>query len=60
MGNEDFLEHARDCFRQAAEGTNLDNMRLLVDLGLEFLRLAQRDATVSGKAPCDDPQSRPH
>jgi hypothetical protein len=50
MSNQDFFEHARECFRQAAEGTNPNNMRLLVELGLEYLRLALGDPAVSEAA----------
>jgi hypothetical protein len=50
MSNKDFFEHARECFRQAAEGTNPDNIRLLVELGLEYLRLAHGDPTVTRTA----------
>jgi hypothetical protein len=60
MSNEDFLNHARECFRQAAEGTNPNNMRLLVELGLEYLRLAQRAAAVTGGSPDDDADPRMH
>jgi hypothetical protein len=60
MHDKDFLENARDCFRQAAEATNPDNMRLLVELGLEYLRIASREATVSAVAPGDDARLRFH
>jgi hypothetical protein len=38
-----FLENARECFRQAAEAANAANMKLLVELGLEYLRMADED-----------------
>jgi hypothetical protein len=43
MYDEEFVERARECFRQAAEDTGPGDLRLLIELGLEFLRLAQRD-----------------
>jgi hypothetical protein len=45
MYDEEFMERARECFRQAAEDTAPGDLRLLIELGLEFLRLAQRDET---------------
>jgi hypothetical protein len=60
MSNDDFLKHARECFRQAAQGTSPNNMRLLVELGLEYLRLAQRHAAVTERTPDDDTGSLPH
>ncbi len=38
--SKDLLENARECFRQAAEAPNPKNMKLLVELGLEYLRIA--------------------
>jgi len=60
MRNRDFLEHARECFRQAAEGSNPNNMRLLVELGLEYLRLALGDPTMAGGPSVDETPFRLH
>lgn len=38
-----FVENARECFRQAADAANPANMKLLVELGLEYLRMAEED-----------------
>jgi hypothetical protein len=38
-----WLENARQCFRQAAETADSTNMRLLVELGLEYIRMAGPD-----------------
>ena len=38
-----FLENARECFRQAADAANAPNMKLLVELGLEYLRMADEN-----------------
>ncbi len=58
MRSKDFLEHARECFRQAAEGRNPNNMRLLVELGLEYLRLAGGDPTMTGGRSVDEARFR--
>lgn len=60
MRNKDFLDHARECFRQAAEGRNPNNMRLLVELGLEYLRLALGDPTMTGGTAVDESPFRLH
>jgi hypothetical protein len=39
------LENARECFRQAADAANAGNMKLLVELGLEYLRMADEGET---------------
>jgi hypothetical protein len=38
-----WLENARECFRQAADAADATNMRLLVELGLEYIRMAGPD-----------------
>jgi hypothetical protein len=38
-----WLENARECFRQAADVPDPANMRLLVELGLEYIRMAGPD-----------------
>jgi hypothetical protein len=43
MYDEEFIERARECFRQAAEDSTPGDLRMLIELGLEFLRLAQCD-----------------
>lgn len=60
VDHKNFLAQARECFRQAAEGTNPSHMRLLAELGLEYLGIASRDAAVTGDAPGDDARSRFH
>jgi hypothetical protein len=60
MRNKDFLEQARECFRQAADGRNPDNMRLLVELGLEYLRLALGDPTMTAGTSVDESPFRLH
>jgi len=47
MRNQDFMEHARECFRQAAADGNPGNMRLLAEFGLEYLRLAVAGRVIS-------------
>jgi hypothetical protein len=42
--SKDLLDNARECFRQAAAAANASNMKLLVELGLEYMRMAQGDA----------------
>jgi hypothetical protein len=47
MGDESvLLDHARRYFTQAGQSGDVKKMRMLVELGLEFLRLAQ-----NGQAP---------
>jgi hypothetical protein len=42
MGDESvLLDHARRYFTQAGQSGDIKKMRMLVELGLEFLRLAQ-------------------
>jgi len=60
MQNKDFMEHARECFRQAAAGRNPGNMRLLVELGLEYLRLALGESAISGHASGEQPRLSIH
>jgi hypothetical protein len=60
MRNRDLLEDARECFRQAAEGTNPNNMRLLVELGLEYLRIALGEAAMAGKGADRETRFRLH
>jgi hypothetical protein len=38
------LDHARRYFTQAGQSTDVKKMKLLVELGLEFLNLASGDA----------------
>jgi hypothetical protein len=44
------LDHARRYFSQAAQGTDMKKMKLLAELGLEFLRLAHHSAEKRGSA----------
>jgi hypothetical protein len=60
MRDKDFLESARECFRQAAAGTNPKNMRLLVELGLEYLRLAPDDPHLAERESGDLTRFRFH
>jgi hypothetical protein len=60
MSNKDFLESARECFRQAAAATNPTNMRLLVELGLEYLRLALDDPRAAEAGAGDETRFRFH
>lgn len=60
MRDKDFLEHARECFRQAAEGRNPNNMRLLVELGLEYIRLAHGEPSVTASTSGDETRHRLH
>ena len=61
MGDENLLlDHARRYFTQAGQGSDIKKMRLLVELGLEFLRLAEqgeraRAGTSTRTAPTDTP-----
>ena len=42
MGDENvLLDHARRYFTLAGQGSDIKKMRMLVELGLEFLRLAE-------------------
>ena len=44
MGDESvLLDHARRYFAQASQSSDIRKIRMLVELGLEFLRLAQHD-----------------
>ena len=54
-----FLENARECFRQASDAANAANMKLLVELGLEYLRMADEDDT-SLMAPSGEARMRIH
>jgi hypothetical protein len=44
------LDHARRYFSQAAQGTDMKKIKLLAELGLEFLRLAHHSADKRGSA----------
>jgi hypothetical protein len=61
MGDENLLlDHARRYFTQAGQGSDIKKMRMLVDLGLEFLRLAEQGERVRAAAstpaePTDTP-----
>jgi hypothetical protein len=54
------LDHARRYFTQAGQGSDIKKMRMLVELGLEYLRLAEQGqrtgagASAPG-APTDTP-----
>jgi hypothetical protein len=44
MGDESLLlDNARRYFAQASQSSDIRKIRMLVELGLEFLRLAQHD-----------------
>jgi hypothetical protein len=51
---KELLENARECFRQAAEAPNPRNMKLLVELGLEYLRIALADPAYPNERAGDD------
>ncbi len=51
---KELLENARDCFRQAAEAPNPRNMKLLVELGMEYLRIALGDQAFASDRTADD------
>jgi hypothetical protein len=61
MGDENLLlDHARRYFSQAGRGSDIKKMRMLAELGLEFLRLAEQgERTRAGAstpaAPTDTP-----
>jgi len=44
------LDHARRYFTQAGQGTDMKKMKLLAELGLEYLRLAHHSADKRGSA----------
>jgi hypothetical protein len=48
--DNNLLDHARRYFRQAGHSTDPKKMRLLADLGLEFIKLAQEGAMLSARA----------
>jgi hypothetical protein len=51
MGDDSvLLDHARRYFTQAGQSSDLKKMKLLVELGLEFLRLAQHDVEARARA----------
>jgi len=58
--SKDLLENARECFRQAAEAPNPKNMKLLVELGLEYLRIALGSAALPDVSPDSDLPVRIH
>jgi hypothetical protein len=60
MCNKDFLECARECFQQAADGRNPISMRQLAELGLEYVRIALGDVPVTRKASGDGSGFRFH
>jgi hypothetical protein len=58
MGDENLLlDHARRYFTQAGQGSDIKKMRMLVELGLEFLRLAEQGGRTRAGAstPTDTP-----
>ena len=61
MGDENLLlDYARRYFTQAGQGSDIKKMKMLVELGLEFLRLAEqgertRAGTSTRTAPADTP-----
>jgi hypothetical protein len=61
MGDENpLLDHARRYFTQAGQGSDIKKMKMLVELGLEYLRLAEQGERVRGAAstppaPTDTP-----
>jgi hypothetical protein len=44
------LDHARRYFSQAGQSTDMKKMKMLAELGLEFLRLAHDGAGARGPA----------
>lgn len=61
--SKDFLEQARDCFRRAAETTDVPCMQKYADLGREYLRRAHEQAalTDAGSAAARMPRKKsPH
>jgi hypothetical protein len=44
------LDHARRYFSQAGQSTDMKKMKMLAELGLEFLRLAHHGAGARGPA----------
>jgi hypothetical protein len=51
MGDENLLlDHARRYFSQAGQGSDIKKMRMLVELGLEFLRLAEQGERTRARA----------
>jgi hypothetical protein len=51
MRNEaELLVHARWYFSQAAQGTDQRKMKLLAELGLEYLRLIGEEAPLAARA----------
>jgi hypothetical protein len=61
MGDENLLlDHARRYFTQAGQGSDIKKMRMLVELGLEFLRLAEQgERTRVGANPPAEPADTP-
>jgi hypothetical protein len=51
---KELLENARECFRQAAEASNPRSMKLLVELGMEYLRIALGDQGFANDRSADD------
>jgi hypothetical protein len=51
MGDENLLlDHACRYFSQAGQGGDIKKMRMLVELGLEFLRLAEQGERTRARA----------
>jgi hypothetical protein len=48
--DNNLLDHARRYFSQAGHSTDPKKMRLLAELGLEFIKLAHEDAVLTARA----------
>ena len=62
MGDENLLlDHARRYFAQAGQSGDMKKMRMLAELGLEFLGLAQQggSARAGGGAPAPSSDTAP-
>jgi hypothetical protein len=52
MGDENLLlDHARRYFTQAGQTNDMKKIKMLAELGLEFLRLAQHGTRPRARAP---------
>jgi hypothetical protein len=58
--SKEFLDQARDCFRRAAETTDVPCMQKFADLGREYLRRAHEQAELADSATTAGEKSPPH
>jgi hypothetical protein len=60
MGDDNvLLDHARRYFTQAGQSRDIKKMRMLAELGFEYLRLVQNGGRARTRAPAEPPATPP-